>query len=177
MIYAYLFKEFFKIGLLSFGGGYATLPFLYHIAEKYNWYTLNELSQMLAIASVTPGPIGINMATYAGIKTHGIIAALLATISIVLPAIFIVIAISKLLKKFSDNFYVKSAIYGLKPASCALIAAVGIRLIKTTIVGVNEIVLLTSLTAILFAKKKSPLFLLLTASLAGYILEIISKIS
>lgn len=177
MIYAYLFKEFFKIGLLSFGGGYATLPFLYHIAEKYNWYTLNELSQMLAIASVTPGPIGINMATYAGIKTHGIIAALLATISIVLPAIFIVIAISKLLKKFSDNFYVKSAIYGLKPASCALIAAVGIRLIKTTIVGVNEIVLLTSLTAILFAKKKSPFFLLLTASLAGYILEIISKIS
>ena len=110
MIYFYMFKEFFKIGLLSFGGGFATLPFLYHIAEKYHWYSVEELTQMLAISSITPGPVGINMATYAGMKTHGLITAVIATISIILPSLFIVIAISKLLKKFSDNFYVKSAI-------------------------------------------------------------------
>ena len=90
MIYINLIIEFFKIGLFSFGGGYATIPFLYHISETFKWYTFEELTQMIALASVTPGPIGINVATYAGLKTGGIFGALLATISEMLPSLIMI---------------------------------------------------------------------------------------
>ena len=174
MIYFNLFKEFFKIGILSFGGGYATLPFLYHIADQYHWYSINELTQMLAIASITPGPVGINMATYAGMKTHGIITAIIATFAIILPSLFLVIAISKLLRKFSDNFYVKSAIYGLKPASCALIAAVAIRLIKSSVNSLYALTIFLPLLIIFCLKKnKSPIFYLAISGLAGLFLNIL----
>ena len=176
MIYLYLFKEFFKIGLLSFGGGYATLPFLYHIADKYHWYSIPELAQMLAISSITPGPVGINMATYAGIKTHGIIAAFIATFSIILPSMFIVIGISKLLRKFSDNFYVRAAIYGLKPASCALIAAVAIKLIKSTIISIPAVIVFLVLLYILITRKKTPIFYLVISGLIGLFLNIMTKV-
>ncbi len=175
MIYFNLFKEFFKIGLLSFGGGYATLPFLYHIAEKYHWYSINELTQMLAIASITPGPVGINMATYAGMKTNGIFTAILSTFAIILPSLFLVIMISKLLRKFSDNFYVKSAIYGLKPASCALIAAVAIKLIKSSVNNIYGLVIFIPLLIIFITKKKSPIFYLIVSGLAGLLLNIVFK--
>lgn len=176
MIYFYLFKEFFKIGVLSFGGGYATLPFLYHIIEKYHWYTIDDLSQMLAIASVTPGPIGINMATYAGMKTQGALGSLTATLSIILPSIFIVILVSKLIKKFSDNFIVKSALYGLKPASCALITTVAIKMIMNTIVGIKEIAAFIFLLLILTTQKKSPVFYIILSALIGLIVISITKI-
>lgn len=177
MIYFYLFKEFFKIGILSFGGGYATLPFLYHISDKYHWYSINELTQMLAIASITPGPVGINMATYAGMKTHGIITAILATFAIILPSLFLVIAISKLLRKFSDNFYVRSAIYGLKPASCALISAVAIKLIKSSVTNIyGLIIFLPLLFMFISSKKHSPVFYLVISGLAGLVLNILFKI-
>ena len=152
------------------------MPFLYHIAEKYHWYSINELTQMLAISSITPGPVGINMATYAGIKTQGIFTAMLATFSIILPSLFIVIAISKLLKKFSDNFYVKSAIYGLKPASCALIASVAIRLILSSVKNVISCSVFIILLLIFLTKKKSPLFYLVISGLIGLIYNIIAKI-
>lgn len=176
MVYLYLFKEFFKIGILSFGGGFATLPFLYHIAETYHWYSVSELTQMLAIASITPGPVGLNMATYAGMKTCGIPAAVTATCAIILPSMFIVIAISKLLRKFSDNFYVKAAIYGLKPASCALIASVALRLIKTTITGVYELAILGCLLFIFLTRKKSPIFYIIFSSLIGLVFRLIAKV-
>ena len=170
MIYFQLFKEFFKIGVLSFGGGFATLPFLYNIAEKYHWYSVNELTQMLAISSITPGPVGLNMATYAGMQTHGIITALIASLAIITPAFFIVIGISKLLKKFSDNFYVKAAIYGLKPASCALITSVAIKLMKSTVSGFYAIALFTCLLVIFLTRKQSPLFYLIISGVAGILL-------
>lgn len=170
MIYFQLFKEFFKIGVLSFGGGFATLPFLYNIAEKYHWYSVNELTQMLAISSITPGPVGLNMATYAGMQTQGIITAMIASLAIITPSFFIVIGISKLLKKFSDNFYVKAAIYGLKPASCALIASVAIKLIKSTVSGFYATALFTCLLAIFLTRKQSPLFYLIISGAAGILL-------
>ena len=134
MIYLQLFLEFLKIGLFSFGGGYATLPFLYHMSETYGWFSLSELSRMLAISSITPGPVGLNVATFAGFKTAGIIGSITATFAIMLPSFAIVIFISKMLKKFSDNFYIKSALYALRPAAAAMIAAVGVRLFSGSIV-------------------------------------------
>ena len=126
MIYLKLFLEFFHIGLFSFGGGYATLPFLYHIADVQKWYTTKQLADMIAISSITPGPIGVNVATFAGFKTAGILGSLIATTSVILPSFIIVVLISKVLEQFKHNKYVRSVIYTLKPAGCGLLAAVGV---------------------------------------------------
>lgn len=134
MTYLLLFVEFFKIGLFSFGGGYATLPFLYHMSETYHWFSADELSRMLAVSSITPGPVGMNVATFAGFKTGGILGSIIATMAIMIPSFVIVILISKVLKKFKDNFYIKAALYALRPATAAMIAAVGVRLFKGSIV-------------------------------------------
>lgn len=167
MIYLQLALEFLKIGLFSFGGGYATIPFLFHISEEFGWYTLDELTQMTAVASITPGPVGINVATYAGLKTAGILGALIATISEMLPSLILVIIVAKLLKKFSDNFFVKSIITTLKPISCALLASVAIGLLKPEINDVKAMILLAILLLLSWKSKKNPLFYILISALVG----------
>ena len=173
MIYLYLFWEFFKIGLFSFGGGYATLPFLYHISEVYGWYTLDELTQMTAIASITPGPVGINVATFAGLKSAGIFGSALATTAEMLPSLFLVIIVSKLLKKFSDNFYVKTAIETLKPVSCALLTSVALGLLKPEIRDVKAMILLTVLLLMSWKSKRDPLFYILIAAVVGIVISFV----
>ncbi len=114
--------EMFKTGMFSVGGGLATLPFLKRIGETYGWFTYPELMNMLAISESTPGPIGINMATYMGFTTAGIPGALCATLSEVAPALFIITFIYRMLNRFKENRYVGYAFYGLRPASTGLIA-------------------------------------------------------
>ena len=167
MNFMLLVIEFFKIGLFSFGGGYATIPFLYHLSETYHWYSINELSQMIAVASITPGPVGINVATYAGLKTMGICGAILATVSELVPSLIIVISVSKLLKKYSENFYVKSVIQTLKPISCALLISVSLGLLKLEIYNLNSVILLAFLVLISLKSKKDPLIYILISGLAG----------
>ncbi len=170
MILLHLFVEFFKIGLFSFGGGYATIPFLYHISQVYNWYSLDELTQMVAVASITPGPVGINVATYAGLKSAGILGSAIATVSEMLPSLFLVIIVSKLLKKFSDNFYVKSLIETLKPISCALLTAVAVGLLKPEIKDLKAMILLGFLLLISWRSKRDPLFYIFFAAVTGTML-------
>lgn len=167
MIYLLLGIEFFKIGLFSFGGGYATLPFLYDTAVRYGWYTIRELTNMTAVASITPGPVGINVATYAGIKTAGIFGAVIATISEIIPSLILVIIVSKLLKKFSDNFYVKTLLETLKPIGCALLTSVAVGLIKPEITDIKGLILLAVLLLLSWKSKKDPLFYMLIGGLAG----------
>ena len=167
-LYWQLFKEFFLIGAFSFGGGYATLPFLYDISQRYGWYSPSELSQIAALASITPGPVGINAATYAGMKVNGIISAFIATSSEILPALFIVIIISKLYKKFSDNFYVQSALYTLKPVSCALLSAAGIHLLKSDSIQTIFIILFIVLLSVSLLKKLNPLWCIGISVLYGF---------
>lgn len=174
MIFLQLFYEFFKIGLFSFGGGYATIPFLYHISQVYNWYSLEELTQMVAVASITPGPVGINVATYAGLKSAGILGSLVATTSEMLPSLILVIIVSKLLKKFSDNFYVKSIIETLKPISCALLTSVAIGLLKPEIGDIKAMILLAVLLLISWKSKKDPLFYIILSGIVGVIVALIS---
>lgn len=100
----------------------ATVPFLMDLAEKYPWFTTEELANMIAISESTPGPIGINMATYAGYQAAGIPGALTATLSLVAPAIIIIVIIAKFMSNFSDNKYVRSAFYGIRPMIAALIS-------------------------------------------------------
>ena len=167
MIVLQLAYEFFKIGLFSFGGGYATLPFLYQISQQYSWYNLEELAQMTAVASITPGPVGINVATYAGLKTAGVFGALTATLSEMLPSFILVIIVAKLLKKFSDNFYVKAVIETLKPISCALLTSVAIGLLRPEIKDLKSMCLLVILLLLSWKTKKDPLFYMLISMVVG----------
>lgn len=173
MIYLQLAFEFLKIGLFSFGGGYATIPFLYHISEQFSWYSLKELTQMVAVASITPGPVGINVATYAGLKTAGILGALTATLFEILPSLILVLIVAKLLKKFSDNFYVKSIIETLKPIGCALLASVAFKLLKEQIFDVKAMCLLVLLLFLSWKSKKDPIFYMFIAGFLGIILVLL----
>ena len=133
----FLCYEMFKTGLFSVGGGLATLPFLKRIGETYGWFTYPELMNMLAIAESTPGPIGINMATYAGFTMGGILGALCATLSEVAPAIIFITAIATFLQRFRQNPYVDAAFYGLRPASAGLIAGALVSVVLTVMTPVS----------------------------------------
>ena len=118
-----LYWEFFKTGLFAVGGGMATLPFLKDIGETTGWYTYSDLMNMLAVSESTPGPIGINMATYVGFTVGGVPGAVIATIGEVTPSIIVILIVAAMLKKFRDSKYVQNAFYGLRPASTGLIGA------------------------------------------------------
>jgi len=131
MTYITLFLEFFKTGLFAIGGGMATLPFLYELT-KYGWYTMPELMDMIAVAESTPGPIGVNMATYAGFRAGGILGSVIATAGLVMPSVIIVILVFKVLEKFRQTPVVENAFYGLRPAVAGLITVACAELFKLT---------------------------------------------
>lgn len=137
MIYLLLFWEFFKIGLFSVGGGMATLPFLYAMSDKTGWFTYAQIADMLAVSESTPGPIGINMATYVGYTVGGVPGSLTATLGVIVPGIVLVLIIAKMLEKFRGNKYVEGAFYGLRPASTGLIAAAGVTVVTIALLNVE----------------------------------------
>ena len=169
-IYTLLFAQFFHVGLLSFGGGYATLPFLYDIGEHFGWYTTKQLTDMLAVASVTPGPVGVNVATYAGFSTSGIFGATIATTAVILPSLIIVFAISGVLDKFKTNKSIKGAIRALKPAGCALLSAVWLKLLFTSNLHLLGVLFLIIFIGSSFVKKMDPLFYLTISAFIGFVL-------
>lgn len=129
-LYLRLFLEFFKTGLFAVGGGMATLPFMYDISDKTGWFTHSMLADMVAVSESTPGPIGINMATYVGFVTGGIPGAVIATVGLVTPSIIVILLIARVLKAFRENQYVDAGFYGLRPCSVGLIAAAGVLVVK-----------------------------------------------
>ena len=131
-LYLRLFWEFFKTGLFAVGGGMATLPFLYDISDRTGWFTHAQLGDMVAVSESTPGPIGVNMATYVGFVTGGVGGAAIATLGLITPSVIVVLIIAAFLRAFRDNRYVNSAFYGLRPASTALIFAAGVVLVRAT---------------------------------------------
>lgn len=138
-IYAKLFWEFFKAGLFAIGGGMATVPFLQEMGDATGWFTSAELADMIAISESTPGPIGVNMATYVGNVTAGIPGGIIATLGLVTPSVIIILIVATVLKKFRDNKYVNSAFYGLRPASVGLISAAGFTIILIAFFGAEDI--------------------------------------
>ena len=172
MIYWQLFFEYFKAGLFAFGGGYATLPFLYHISAVYGWYSPKQLSDMLAVSSITPGPVGVNVATFSGYVTSGLFGAFVATTAVVFPSLILVVIVAKLLAKFRENKYVRAAIYALKPAGCGLLAGVAINLFRANVVNPAMLILFVFLLMMSIKVKKDPLVYLGVSALAGLILGI-----
>ena len=130
MILLRLFYEFFKTGLFAVGGGMATLPFMYDISSRTGWFTHAMLADMVAVSESTPGPIGVNMATYVGFVTAGIPGAIVATLGLVTPSVIIILLIARALKAFRNNPLVEAGFYGLRPCSVGLIAAAGYLVVK-----------------------------------------------
>lgn len=186
MIYLKLFLEFFKIGLFSIGGGLATLPFLQELIYKYGWATSEELLNMIAVSESTPGPIGINMATFLGYKTAGVFGGILATVGLVVPSLIIIIIIAHYFTKFSEKHIVKSSFYGIRPAVAGLIGAAGFEVAKVSIFNFNKFIenknilqlfdikgfILFSLMIFLINKyKKHPIFYIIFAAFIGIVFK------
>ena len=146
MLYLRLFIEFFKTGLFAVGGGMATIPFLYRMADATGWFTANDVANMIAVGESTPGPIGVNMATYVGFVTgmnqHGTTGAVMggitATLGLITPSVIIILIIAIFLKNFRENPYVKKAFYGLRPASTGLIAAAGLAVVADNLLFMEK---------------------------------------
>lgn len=179
MIYLQLAFEFLKTGLFAIGGGLATLPFLREISTKYGWYTLSELSNMIAVGNATPGPIGINMATYAGYSIGGVLGGILSTFSIVLPSFVVILIISTVLEKFRSSIYVEGAFNGLRPAVVAMIVIAFLQLAKESFlipnsynISIKHVILFALMFVITKIQKKNYILLYI---IAGAIIGIIFK--
>ncbi|MEG1932833.1 MAG: chromate transporter, partial [Pygmaiobacter sp.] len=179
MIYLELFYEFAKTGLFALGGGLATIPFLMELPGKYGWFTASELTDMIAISESTPGPIGVNMATYAGFKTAGVPGALVASFGLVLPSVVIILIIAKFLAGFSEKPLVKHVFYGLRPAVCALIGGAAVALLQSCLLSggvLNVRLLLLFLAGLIplnlkWTRNIHPAIWLLVAATLGIVLK------
>ena len=185
MIYLRLFWEFFKVGLFSVGGGLATLPFLYSLGAKTGWFSTADVANMLAVSESTPGPIGVNMATYVGFTTGGVGGAVVATVGLVTPSVIVILIVAAFLKAFRDSRWVNAAFYGLRPASTALVAAAGISvvpiaLLHTEAAGLGRLnlpaialaaVLLVCTNWVPVVKKWHPIVFIGISALIGVVLK------
>lgn len=133
-----LFYEFFKVGLFAVGGGLATIPFLERMGQATGWFDYQQLTTMIAVSESTPGPVGVNMATYVGTELMGIPGAVVATLGLVTPSVITILVIAGFLKKFRDSRTVNDVFYGLRPASTALVAAAGLRVAASIFVTLGE---------------------------------------
>lgn len=189
MIYLTLFYEFFKTGLFAVGGGLATLPFLYNIQETHpDWFDINDLTNMIAVSQSTPGPLGVNMATYTGYLTTGVLGSILATTALVLPSLIIIIIIAHYLKRFEESNLVQDAFYGLRPAVAGLIAVAAYQVIKVSIITFDDYnithrvvdlfdfrsLIICTITLILSnlkpLQKVHPIFYILSGAVAGIVM-------
>lgn len=195
MTYLLMFYEFFKTGLFAIGGGLATLPFLYNIADKYAWFDKAMISDMIAVSESTPGPIGVNMATYTGFivgtsqngMIGGIFGALVATVGLITPSVIVIIIIAKFLAKFDESKIVQDGFYGLRPAVTALIAVAGYQVFSTSVLNIeafsstnNFLSLFDIRTLILFVVivaltniiDKHPIYYIAGAAVVGIVLKL-----
>lgn len=131
--------NFFKTGLFAIGGGMATIPFLYEMSDAFGWFSHEDILNMLAVSESTPGPIGINMATFAGFKAGGSFGAVLSSLSITLPSIIVILIVARLLDRFRKNRFVDGAFYVLRPASSALIMAAGFNILLAVFFDVEKL--------------------------------------
>lgn len=186
MIYIKLFLVFFKIGLFSIGGGLATIPFLQEIVHKYGWITSQDLLDMIAISESTPGPIGINTATFVGNSMAGIFGCIVATLGIVTPSVIIIMIIAHYFGKVNEKPIVQAGFYGLRPAVIGLIGAAGFEVAKVSLFNIDKfletrvlaslfnvkaIVLFGVILFLMNRYKKHPIIYLIGAAIVGIIFK------
>ena len=137
MILLRLFFEFFKTGLFAVGGGLATIPFLQDMGAATGWFTDADLTTMIAVSESTPGPIGVNMATYVGFQTAGLPGSVVATLGLITPSVLVILIVAGILNKFRQSRTVDAVFKGLRPASTALIAAACVSVAMSIVIKVG----------------------------------------
>lgn len=189
MTFLMLFYEFFKIGLFAIGGGTATIPFLYELAESdYGWFSPTQLTDMIAISESTPGPVGINMATFAGYNAGfsamgfggGFLGGIVATLGLICPSIIIILIIARFLQSFSENKIVKNTFYGIRPCVAALVTFAVFGLFKITLfptgqLNISVLIIIAVAFGLMFIKKLKnlhPLFWILAGAAVGIVLKL-----
>ncbi len=172
MIYIILFLEFFKVGLFTVGGGLASLPFLYELADKYTWFDEAMIADMIAISQSTPGPIGINMATYAGFKGGGFLGGIIATIGIVTPSFIIIIIIAHYLQKFRNSKIVEGVFTGLRPCVFGLILLAWLEILKVSVFNIQTVLLFIGLFLLNMKYKKHPIFYIALGAVLGILFKL-----
>ncbi len=183
MTYLFLFLEFFKTGLFAIGGGLATIPFLMQMTYKYEWFTQAQLADMIAIAESTPGPIGVNVATFAGFQAGGVLGALTSTFGLVLPSYIVICIIFKILQKFREAPLTNNLFYGIRPTVAGLIISAcaslfNICMINQSYTGIYDFFNLKALALfgiftflVLKFKKLNPILIIVLGAIAGIILK------
>lgn len=172
MIYLQLFYIFFKIGLFSFGGGYAILALMQReIIDTYNWVSMAEFTELVALSQVTPGPISINLATHVGFKVAGTLGSAIATVSVVIPSFIVIMTIIIFLKKFNDSLVVKRALQALKIAVVGLILGAALSLfVKENFIDIKSYIILVGVFVAGWFFNVGSLLLIVLSGLAGIIL-------
>ena len=172
MIFIRLFYEFFKIGLFAIGGGAATIPFLFDLSEKFNWFSFEDLTNMIAVAESTPGPIGVNMATFAGFQTAGILGAISATFGLVTPSLIIIVLVAKILKHYAQNKTVQTVLNSIRPAVLALIILALLHIAKISLNTNLNFIVVFILTILMLKYKKSPILYIFMSAIIGIVLKL-----
>lgn len=172
-----LFLTFAKIGLLGFGGGLAIVTMIYDNIQKFAAMTQEEFANIVAISQITPGPLGVNVATYVGFETDGILGSLMATLGVALPAFIIVSVVARMVQKFQSSIVVRGALNGIRPATIGMIAAAIFTLLEPALLidgQLNLIALIMCIVTVLMISKfkLSPIKVLLIMGLIGAVLAI-----
>lgn len=139
MIYLRLFLEFFYTGLFAVGGGLATIPFLEDMGARTGWFDASVLANMIAVSESTPGPMGINMASYVGFDTGGPLGCVIATLGLVTPSFLVILLVARFLQRFRESRLVDGVFTGLRPASLALITAAGLSVARTALLHMDVV--------------------------------------
>lgn len=171
-----LFVSYLKIGFFGFGGGYAMLSLIHsEVVERNGWLTNGEFSDIVAISQMTPGPIAINSATYIGYEVAGVWGSIVATVAVCLPALTLMMLITRFFLKLHDNIYVKSVVAGMKPVVVGMIISAALLLIfphsaegKNFIDGWSWVIFAAVLIA--SARKVNPILLIVLSGVAGVLI-------
>jgi chromate transporter len=137
MVFFDLFAAFFKIGLFSFGGGYAMIPLIQSEVSRYGWLKASEFANIIAISEMTPGPIAVNSATYIGFTAAGILGSIVATLGVALPSLIVVLIIAKFFFGFQKHPLNESVFYVLRPVIAALIITAAVFVAETAIINIK----------------------------------------
>ncbi len=166
-----LFVTFFKIGLFSFGGGYAMLPMIQReVVDINGWLTRESFLNIIGISQATPGPIAVNTATYVGFKTAGVTGSAFATFGVILPSVIIVYIIARLFMKYKDGIYVQSVLKFIRLGAIGLIAAAALSLMGDVIVNIPSIIIFIAAFFASYKLKMDPILMIVLSGFIGFII-------
>lgn len=166
-----LFTTFFRIGLFSFGGGYAMLPLISReIVDRWHWLTPDQFVDVVAVSGVTPGPIAINAATFVGKKVAGFWGASAATLGVVLPSFFIMLILAYLMKRYARMPVIQNMFGGIRPVVVALVASAAIFMFQSSVTMVSQGVIAAAVLALTLRTKLDPILVLVGAGIVGVLI-------